>query len=92
MGELADWAKGTEQFFTISDGETFEGVYQDYFRTRCSHDPTKKTVCYKFDNKFWFCKSKEFAEEMDLIPKNTKLRIKREGKAYNTKYYIEVIE
>lgn len=92
MGELKEWVKKTGTYLKFEDGESYEGIYQDYRIIPSSLDPTKETVQYLIDDKFLQTTSKGLASKIDGVPKGSRIRITRKGLGQKTTYEIEILE
>ena len=91
-GKLGDWGRQNSKFLVLKDGDEYTGIYQGFSIVPSHFDPAQTTCAYNLDGMIFNSSSRKLAVQMDNVPHNSKVRIKRKGNGAKTSYSVEVIE
>ena len=92
MGELAKFAGGNSRFIKLTSGSSFEGKYTGFGMGEYKGN-TLIEYHYEIDgiSKTFSSGSKRLALKMDVIPKDSHLKVTKYGAGVDTVYEVEVL-
>lgn len=87
MGELKKWASENSRFIKLSDGESFEGTFEGFAKSKYMG---KEIIEYSLSGKTLSSSSGRLALVFDSIKPGTKVKVTRTGEGLKTFYDVEI--